>query len=751
MKLVNVYQDGNYLRVLRREADGSLSQSVFPAAFVTWHRLDGDWKLTFDHEGWTHTAASASDHGEWKRIRWSSEAGWKLAPQYMECFEADVRPAQRFLVEQEVEFQQPRRVFMDLETDSRVPFSEATEGHARILSWALVDESGNVTKEVLKFDTDHVERSFLTRLWFELKRFDQIIAWNGDEFDFPVLVNRSTLLGLRIDSKIWLWLDQMKVFARMNSAESGEEKTSLKLQAVAEAILGEGKDPVDGSRTWEYWFAGGEKRQDLLAYNVKDTLLLKRIEDKTGFIALMQTICESTGVRPNSNGLNPVSQVDAFMLRMGYRLGVHFPTKKFVEDAQFKGAYVMQPTEQGILRDVHVADFRRLYPSIIITWNMSPETLSTRGIGSRVPVLVDGKEVYFENERVGILPSALKRMTELREEWAKKKAECTPGTPEWFDADRRSTAYKVAANSFYGVIGSPYSRYFNKVIAESVTQTGVHLIQLTKSAAEIQNMRVVYADTDSIFVMGSNQESFGGFVKWCNEVLYPVEIKGYQCRENDIHLAYEKAFERIVFVSAKRYAGRFAHYKGKVATSESKPEIKGLEFKRGDAARLARQLQEKAIHYILAGEERLEAYRLLLSEMRNRVAFESLDVKDVAVSKSLSRKPNEYQSPPVHARVALELEARGERMNPGSRVSYVIVNNRSKPPKAIPASDYTGEFDREYLWQNLIYPPTLRLLQAAFPAHDWERENDLFQLQVSLFSTSGDVVVRPMRTRAKKG
>jgi DNA polymerase elongation subunit (family B) len=264
---------------------------------------------------------------------------------------------------------------------------------------------------------------------------------------------------------------------------------------------------------------------------------------------------------------------------------------------------------------------------------------------------------------------------------------------------------------------------------------------------------VIYADTDSIFVTGATKESFGSFVDWCNKVLYPSIISSLACSENDIYLAYEKAFERIVFVSAKRYAGRFAHYKGKAATIDSKPEIKGLEYKRGDTAFLARKLQEDVIMRILAGEENAFSYRATIESMRTRIAKDKLDLKLVAISKSLSRTIDGYskgRTLPAHVRVAEILASRGETMREGSRVSYVVTDNHKTPATVIPASDFTGAFDREYLWQNLVYPPTLRLLQAAFPKQDWDKENDLLQLQPSLFAM-GDAIVKPMRKRTKKG
>jgi uncharacterized protein YprB with RNaseH-like and TPR domain len=72
-------------------------------------------------------------------------------------------------------------VWLDLETDSRIPFSKKEE--MRILVWSLEDEDGRVQVGVLEADNDRAEKVLLERLWRALEDYDQIIAWNGDDFD----------------------------------------------------------------------------------------------------------------------------------------------------------------------------------------------------------------------------------------------------------------------------------------------------------------------------------------------------------------------------------------------------------------------------------------------------------------------------------------------------------------------------------------------------------------------------------------
>jgi DNA polymerase elongation subunit (family B) len=413
---------------------------------------------------------------------------------------------------------------------------------------------------------------------------------------------------------------------------------------------------------------------------------------------------------------------------------------------------------------VHVADFSSMYPSIILSWNMSPETEAGKREAPPLPVYLrhmkqelpqippthceaPSTHILFDKTRRGLLPLALEKMLALRKEWNEKKAKLPPGTPEWAEADRRSTAYKIAANSFFGVVGASVSRLYVRCVAESITQTGVWLIRKTMEAGEKRNIRSIYGDTDSVFAMGCSADEFRAFVDHCNDVIYPELLKSQGCETNHVKLAYEKQFDRVVFVSAKRYAGRYAHYKGARATEDSRPEVKGLEYKRGDALRLARRLQAECIDALMGGgveippgrgllgsrskrrEECVETpehFVSLLESYRRLIFDEILDRDDIVITKKLAKGLGDYAvkikkdgtegAAPPHVRIAKMLLERGEDIREGSRISYVVTEDGP-----IPASDYTGDCDRHSLWNDYVYPPTERLLISAFPSEDWAR------------------------------
>jgi len=998
--VMGAYVDGLSVVLLHREADGTLNHRTTRAQYVSYHtRQDLELCEPDVMEQLRHSRAvvGIADEDRWFRIQWrdweSREKGvqW-LASEHVVAYEADLNPVRRYFADSgEATCPNPRVAYLDIETDSRVSFANKEE--MRLLCWCVKDMEGNTTRGMLEHDTDADEARLLRELWKALEPYDVVAAWYGDGFDFVVVHARTKARRLLVDVRRWRWLDQLEVYKSLNAhvAESGDEKQSMSLQAVATALLGEGKKDFDAGNTWEAWSAGGESRARLLEYNEHDVALQVGIERKTQYIKLFSTLCAACRLFVETHSLHASTQMDGYMLRLGKLRGHHFPTKpgrdSLHHHEKFKGAYVMAPKTHGIAKDVHVADFAGLYPSIMISWNMSPETY-VGDIPEEETCICPLTNARFATGRTGILTEALLELRALRKQWVDKKASLPPGTEEWHDADRWSMAFKVLANSFYGVTGLSYGRFYNPRISEGVTQNGAWLIRETIKEAEKRGMRAVYCDTDSVFVEGVAREEFEAFVQWCNADLYPRLLKGVGCRRNYISLAYEKQFERVVFCAAKKYCnppeapiwmgdltfkplgevqvgdyvigwedgvgensrrrlvrsqvvavhqhhapivklkmasgrtirctpdhrwltnrssgncqfvtpkvartlvhvisepsrlptieselnaawlggifdgegsmcsgsrsqititqspkvnaeicsrieqtltdlgftfsirkvqgdcnwyavhtdkqkrlnflrwcrpsktkllnasilksrfgesdrimsirgdghgpviglttttgnyiawgyaskncGRYSHYKGKEATEDSKPEVRGMEFKRGDSMLLARKLQGDLIELLMRKrcEDPEQVQEVVRRHLRHTME-DALTLADVVLGQSLQKPLDEYEGPnekgvdssPPHVRVARVLRARGQDVSVGTKVAFIITDANVSPMGVIPAQDWNGEVDRWGIWEQRVWPPSERLLTAAFPDVDW-----------SEFSK-----VRPKEPRAKCG
>lgn len=808
---VNALVEGDRVSFLYRDAAGVLRKESERAEYTSYHHrddVDAGLRRSLTND---RNVMGIQEEGSFLRVRWRGR--WErrdncstMRKQGWSVLESDVSPIRRIIADHRLEIAKPRRLYFDIETDSRVNFKDSRDGKARVLSWSAFDEQGNCYVAVLKEWTDAAEKRLLESFWQLANSFDQLLAWSGrhgtDTYDFLVMRLRSQLHGClpaKAGIEQWLWLDHHDVYERMNknAAESGAEKQSLKLQDVSMQLFGYGKDDFDSAKSFQAWeeaFGAGQTFDGvlkiplgkltanqvvdhpsisiltpLLRYNIKDVALMIDIEERTGYIGVFQAVCEACSIFPNTYALYPTVQMDGFMLQLGRQRDYHFPSKwydkeedDFVKE-QFEGAFVLHPTMSGIVENVHVGDFASMYPSIIISLNMSPDTK----LGTFAPEVQPANScrapmtgVCFDTSRQGILAFAVSELLRLRSYWRKLQSTLAPGSDEWVDAGRRSNAYKVVANSFFGAMGNKFSRYYDEEIAESITTTGRWLIQQTmgQAATDRWNITPIYGDTDALMAIGCDREKFVEFVEWCNTVHYPRILAEIGVKENKIAFENEKGYKRIVFIkntegkaAAKLYVGIYSYYKGTAADQSSKPEIKGLAWKRGDANLMARDLQWDLIEVFWKGQYReLQPYLDVVDRWCKHILNDPLTIEEVKVSQSISKKLEDYiqkvkkngdlASQLAHVRVAHMLKERGQDVGEGTRIEYFMRDHATRDVR--PVEDYQGDVDRFYLWEDKIFKPSLRLMEAIMPGHDWKKLRKVRPPKVRK-SRAGPLLKRP--------
>ncbi|WP_324734823.1 DNA polymerase domain-containing protein [Thermococcus sp. SY098] len=134
-----------------------------------------------------------------------------------------------------------------------------------------------------------------------------------------------------------------------------------------------------------------------------------------------------------------------------------------------------------------------LYPSIIITHNVSPDTLEREGCKNYDVAPIVGYR--FCKDFKGFISSILEELIETRTK-IKKEMKATIDPVKRKMLDYRQKAVKLLANSHYGYMGYPKARWYSKECAESVTAWGRTYIETTiKEIEEKFGFKVLYADS----------------------------------------------------------------------------------------------------------------------------------------------------------------------------------------------------------------------------------------------------------------
>lgn len=645
-------------------------------------------------------------------------------------FEADVTPLRRFLTDHEVVFAHDhRRGHVDLETDDvNLPGKVADIiGRVPILSIAAEDDFGRKWFRRMSEHSFAAERALLT--WFVqevLPHFDLVTAWNGSEFDWPFLIARCHVHGIDVPWWRWILWDSLYSFKKHHLWDA-DSKTSFSLENVSRTLLGEGKIDRGNKRVFHLWRDDPER---LELYNCGDVDRMRRIEAATGYVEADLRMNALAGC-PAWN-IHISARVDAMALVEGYGRGTHFRTKELPRDDdladKYHGAYVFDPVP-GVYEDVANLDFASLYPSVFVSWNISPDTYvpPEAAPGFAAEALTTCPEFYdetgtrrggsrFRKGPLGVLPTIYARIAAERARCKAERRKYPVGSAEDQQWKRHEYVAKTLGLSIYGCMGSVYSRYFNRDVAEAVTLTAQYLIRTTMKLAEGEGRRAIYGDTDSLFI-AVPQDYVPGFLSRC-AAFYSYLTTVNNCAENRIELEYEQYFARLAMFKKKRYAGRLIVQKNKACDVL---EVKGLEMRRSDGAVLARQVQTTIVQGIVMHGWDAARVRDLLVRLRDRTFAGGLTLDELRITAAVTKPLDAYKSAPPQVVVARAMEAAGREVFPGTKIAYVVTDGR-KGIIAAEADEYARAplgYDPVFYWNRKIWPALERVVAVVYATEDW--------------------------------
>ncbi len=498
---------------------------------------------------------------------------------------------------------------------------------------------------------------------------DVITGWNIADFDFvylrklfdkydvPFDIGRdSSEIKMRISAdffkKSTITVTGRQVLDGLNMIKDPfiKEAPSIKnidieswsLEDVSQAILEEGKTIKGKNRHNEiedlYYKKG---QQELVEYNLQDCKLAYDILEKTKTIELAVERSQLTGM-PLDRITSSIASFDSLYIREARKRGLVSPTTRYTEkEERIKGGYVRE-SDPGIYHDVMVLDFKSLYPSIIRTFNIDPASfLKTKEKGA----IESPNEAYFKNTE-GILPSLIEKLHHARERAKKDKRELA------------SYAIKIIMNSFFGVLANSNCRYFSLEVANAITHFAQFIIKLTAEKIEEKGYRVIYSDTDSIFVetklKAEEVAAVGKELEDYINTFYEKYVKDKYDRKSYLELQFTKHYLAFMMPtmrnsergSKKRYAG-LLNKNGK-----EELEIVGLEAIRGDWTDAARDFQKMLLFKVFKREEFIPFVKSYVKSIKEG----KLDSK-LVYQKSLRKPLDEYtKTTPPHVKAARKLD-----------------------------------------------------------------------------------------------
>jgi len=444
----------------------------------------------------------------------------------------------------------------------------------------------------------------------------------------------------------------------------------------------------------------------------------------------------------------------------------------FEGDSSYEGAIVLSP-KIGMYLDqpISVLDFNSLYPSNMIAFNLSPDTLvyvkEFNSQGKKVKHEgTDGEEFKKngykideisydvhndtgestgrvtcgfaqptdDNRTVGLLPLTLDILLKKRKE-TRKLMEKTEDESQKAVLNGLQLAYKVVANSVYGQAGSKTSPIRKIEVAACTTAAGRERIQFAKSVVENEfGAEVIYGDTDSIFIKFPTKD-LAESIELGKRAAQSITS---QCRAAH-KIEYEKTLFPFILFCRKRYVGM--KYEDDI--TKCKRMTMGVALKRRDNAPIVKDVFGGALDILMEHRDIKKAQEfvknILVDILQNKIPLEKY-----VITKQLR---DDYKNPGqiAHRVLADRMEERdaGNKPQVGDRLAYVYIKEKrdaKKQGERIEQIDYVREKklspDTEFYITNQVQNPVAQLFALAIEQLDgYKPKNNYKQWMTEFMET----------------
>lgn len=499
----------------------------------------------------------------------------------LELYESDVNEVTRLLIDEYGDSDEISKghviLTFDIEVEMNSGLPNTHEAQNEITSIAFHDSASNDYYVYVVSSGDEINktvkgahvRSFNTEKdllmafvtsWQEISP-TIITGWNIDFFDVTYLYNRLVVLfGKGVANRLsairkvkWNKYRKRYIIAGVSALDyialyknfTYTQLPNYRLDTVAKKELGHGKIEYAGNLDQLF----RDDIEKFIEYNLVDVELIVDMDKKLQFIQLAQAICHAGHVFYEDFLFSSKWLEGAILtfLRRSGRIAPNKPKRMYSDgdaDSKFTGAYVKEP-KPGLYKWIYDLDLTSLYPSIIMTINISPETKvgkvrdysaesHMRGkiqmyhitdvFGKEYPPMnksafldfldkmnlsIASNGVMYSKSQIGVIPEILNVWFDKRVEYKNlMKKHGKQGNDELYSFyHQRQLVQKIMLNSLYGVLGLPSFRFYDIDNAEATTLTGQTVIKTTEMIANkyyIDNIGKnadynVYTDTDSVF------------------------------------------------------------------------------------------------------------------------------------------------------------------------------------------------------------------------------------------------------------
>ena len=618
-----------------------------------------------------------------------------------DIFSVDPKPAQRFLFENRVrpmdkvrltddkilaieryegdDWTSPQLTIASLSVDCRNSIGHrSSRGEVRSVEIRIVglDSASNDNSAYRVDMRNHTNpASFLQELEKGMQTVnpDVVITKKGDSIDFPAMMSiaSSANVGLRLGR------DGRNVVLRRKSITNWSYGRLLKSEAY-HAL--QGRLHIDLGHS----FIG-----------------------KEGGIEGLIEISRISGIPVQDlSRLSPGSAISAIQINQSMNDGVLVPWKKNrAEDIKTglemvisdRGGLYLDPLP-GVHRDVFELDFASLFPSIIATRNISPETMKcecckpiSSGHSNNIKFPLDPKEAEhlavsraLSNDNIGLtvpeigtyscslkygfLPRVVAPIISRRREL---KSRMKREGDEW---DKRQNVLKWLLVTCFGYTGYRNARFGRIECHEAICAWSREILLNAKDLAEEDGWRCIHAIVDSIWLVDNKGRTYEEQRSSIQSLMSKIEYN------SGIRIELEDFYKWIAFIPNKKSGiPSLTKY---FAQGDRGWKIRGIEIRQHSTCNWIRKLQIDMLKNLQLGppEKIIRQTIGIFFDSVSNLTNGEVPLTDLVISRRVRKRPEEYRVSNLTLAALLRGKLLGQEDLLGRKTHFVVVNGSRGEP-----------------------------------------------------------------------
>jgi DNA polymerase II len=394
-----------------------------------------------------------------------------------------------------------------------------------------------------------------------------------------------------------------------------------------------------------------------------------------------------------------------------------------------RGGLVFTP-KLGFTPNVAELDFVSQFPSIMSRFNISPETVNCPCCPNAPQIPELGYRIC--QKRRGITSRVVERLIAKRVQLKKLQKASEPTIAARFKLQRDSLKWLLVC--CFGYTGYKNARFGKIEAHEAINAVARETLLVAKEIAESRGFELVHALVDSLYVwrQGATHKDFEQLAKDIEE-------------RTQLPLAIESVYRYVVFLSSKQNAGVPVPNRFFAVGEDGEVKVRGLECRRHDTPPLLNQMQHEVISILAAANDResylqkLKFARTVLARYEERLASGDVEIKDLVVSKRITREPRDYQKAGVTAIAAQQLFGSGVKLRPGQNIEYIITDSECSVP-----NDRVRAFALWEGWHGYDRKKYAAMLREAFEPFELSLTKPILKSQPNVCRPGEDWVESPL-------